>query len=99
MTSLRDTIEKAAAENNGSLGALTVMSGLTDPYRIDTPANRRDAEWLAQAWEICRARRPIHLRGLHYAMVSTAWTASRTTTPPSAGSGCRPWATRRAGSA
>ena len=71
MTCLRDRIEMAVAERGSSLGALTVMSGLTDPYRIDTPANRRDAEWLARAWDVCGARRPIHLRGLHYALVST----------------------------
>ena len=48
---LRETIEAATADCGGSLGSLTVMSNLTDPYRIDTPANRRDAEWLALAWE------------------------------------------------
>lgn len=68
---LRDTIETHANVNGHSLSTLTVMSTITDPYRIDTPANRRDAEWLAQAWQSCGARRPIHLRGLHYALVST----------------------------
>jgi hypothetical protein len=69
--SLRGTIEAACSDTGSSLSDLTVMSGQTDPYRIDTPANRRDAEWLAQAWETCGARRPIHVRGLHYAIVST----------------------------
>ena len=71
MTSLRERIEAEVELRGLPLRALTVMSNLTDPYRIDTPANRRDAEWLAQAWETSGARRPIHLRGLHYAIVST----------------------------
>ena len=71
MSSLRERIEAEVEHHGRPLHALTVMSNLTDPYRIDTPANRRDAEWLAQAWETSGARRPIHLRGLHYAIVST----------------------------
>ena len=70
MTSLRERIDAEVEHHGLPLKALTVMSNLTDPYRIDTPANRRDAEWLAQAWETSGARRPIHLRGLHYALVS-----------------------------
>ena len=46
------------------------MSQLTDPYRIDTPANRRDAEWFAKAWLDSGAKRPLHNRGLHYAFIS-----------------------------
>jgi hypothetical protein len=69
---LRGTIEEQAKSSGRSLGDLTVMSSMTDPYRIDTPANRRDAQWLAAAWATSVARRPLHLRGLHYALVSVA---------------------------
>lgn len=66
--SLRRTLAQHA--DNHTLDSLTVMSGATDPYRLDTPANHRDARWLAEAWARSGARRPIHLRGLHYALVS-----------------------------
>jgi hypothetical protein len=69
---LRDTIEAHAETHGTSLNDLTVMSTATDPYRIDTPANRRDAQWLAEAWTASGARRPLHLRGVHYALISGA---------------------------
>lgn len=68
---LRESLETWATERGCSMTALTVMSSATDPYRVDTPANRRDAQWLADAWARSSARRPIHLRGLHYVFVST----------------------------
>lgn len=67
---LRDIIRRHCAAHKASLSAFTVMSGVTDPYRIDTPAHHRDAQWLADAWATAGARRPLHLRGLHYALVS-----------------------------
>jgi len=45
------------------------MSNLTDPYRLDTPANHRDAKWLADAFAQGKLT-TIHCRGLHYTIVS-----------------------------
>src|SRR3974390_1424914 len=70
--SFRSTIEGFAAARGCSLADLTVMSTQTDPYRIDTPANRRAGAWRAEAWAASGCRRPIHLRGLHYALVSVS---------------------------
>jgi hypothetical protein len=67
---LRSIIKSAATRESGGLARLTVMSVTTDPYRLDTPANHKIAQWLVQAWEASGARRPIHPRGLHYALVS-----------------------------
>ncbi len=64
-TSLRAIIKSAGK----SMADFTVMSGATDPYRIDTEANHRDAKWLAEAWAQCKLT-SIHNRGLHYALVS-----------------------------
>ena len=47
----------------------TVMSNQTDPYRLDTPANHRDAKWLAGAFAQGKLVQ-IHCRGLHYTIVS-----------------------------
>jgi hypothetical protein len=66
--SLRETIQNAG----GSLKEWTVMSPIKDPFRVDTPANRRDAEWLADHWRKIRSftgKTRIHARGLHYALV------------------------------
>ena len=66
---LRDILEVARAEEKCSRDALTVLG--TDPYRIDTPANRRDGAWVAEQLErAIGAHRHIHWRGLHYAIVA-----------------------------
>src|SRR5690349_14490064 len=67
--SLRAVIEDCATTTGLSLNALTVMSRQLDPFRIDTPAAHRDSKWLREAWETSKARRPLHLRGIHYALV------------------------------
>ena len=65
MSALREMIKNAG----GSLNSRTVMSAMTDPYRLDTPANNRNAQWLADAWKLCKLTE-IHARGLHYSLVS-----------------------------
>jgi hypothetical protein len=52
-----------------SRDAMTVMQN--DPYRLDTPANHRDGEWLAEQLErAIGPYRKIHWRGLQYAIVA-----------------------------
>ena len=63
------TLRKIIQNATGSLESNTVMSGATDPYRIDTPGNHAAAKWLATAWEQTAIEK-IHCRGLHYALVS-----------------------------
>ena len=65
MSTLRSIIKSAS----GSLDSNTVMSAITDPYRIDTEANHRDAKWLADAFAQGKLVQ-IHCRGLHYTIVS-----------------------------
>lgn len=68
--SLRAVIEGAKTELGlRKLADLTVLSD--DPFRMDRPANHRDGRWLAD--HIARhlpRRLHIHLRGLHYVLVS-----------------------------
>lgn len=65
----------AIKEANGQpLKELTVLSAQNDPYRLDTPAKHRDAQWLKDALstlDINPSR--IHLRGLHYLLVGRAY--------------------------
>ncbi len=71
---LRAVIEKAKAETGLGLGGLTVMSINRDPYRLDTPANHIIGAWLAEHAERHEGDDPestIHLRALHYKIVSS----------------------------
>jgi hypothetical protein len=68
---LRAVLEDACLEEGCSLKDLTVLARANDPYRVDTPAGHRDGEWLAvHAAELGLRDRIIHLRGLHYMLVS-----------------------------
>ena len=68
---LRQVIEAAAREASLPLSDLTVLDKKVDPYRQDTPAGHRDGAWLAEQMVRLGITRPIHLRGLHYALVSS----------------------------
>jgi hypothetical protein len=66
---LREVLDEACAEEGCSMNALTVLT--EDPFRLDTPARRRDGEWLAtHAERFGLGDRQIHLRGLHYMLLS-----------------------------
>jgi hypothetical protein len=70
---LRAILQKACLDTGGKLGDLTVLSAQVDPYRLDTPAFHADGAWLGEQMVTLRlAQRRIHLRGLHYALVSTS---------------------------
>lgn len=68
---LAAVIQGAKAETGYALSDLTVMDIDHDPYRIDTPSKRRDAEWfVAQVERFISPDRKIHQRGVYYAIVS-----------------------------
>jgi hypothetical protein len=51
---------------------LTVLSKERDPFRLDTPGRRRDAEWFAERFERYFAdREECHLREIHYVLATT----------------------------
>jgi hypothetical protein len=66
---LRLQLESACRANGCSQSALTVLSTRVDPYRLDTPANHRDATWLAEQLERSFGSKNTHRRGLHYSLV------------------------------
>ena len=53
------------------MGRLTVLSSQRDPFRVDTPANHRDAQWLAEQVTERLGYRTVHLRGLHYVLLGS----------------------------
>lgn len=68
---LRAILDEEKRINGRTLKDLTVLAACNDPYRQDTPANHRVAEWLATHVErLIPLNRRIHLRGLHYALVA-----------------------------
>jgi hypothetical protein len=68
---LRRVLEDARRELRCGLNKLTVLSTQVDPYRLDTPAGHRDGAWLAEQLDrAVGAKRRIHWRGLHYAIVA-----------------------------
>jgi hypothetical protein len=70
---LRSVLEEARAEIKCSLGDLTVLSAAVDPYRLDTPANHRNGQWLAKQLDrLVKSGKRIHWRGVHYALVTAA---------------------------
>jgi hypothetical protein len=68
---LRARIEAEARDASLPLASLTVLDKKVDPYRQDTPAGHRDGAWLAEQMARLGIVKPIHLRGLHYALVSS----------------------------
>jgi hypothetical protein len=66
---LRDILEAAKELEDCTLEELTVLQ-VADPYRCDTPAVRRDAEWIAEQVARFAPKKQIHLRGLHYLIVA-----------------------------
>src|SRR5664280_2454552 len=67
---LRRALLEAAHDGGQSMSDLTVLATQNDPYRTDTPAGHRDGAWLAACIdELGLGERPIHLRGLHYAVI------------------------------
>src|SRR5262245_22505103 len=64
---------KAAAKDLG-LGAaayqLYVLAPANDPYAKGTDGHVRDAEWFAGLWERFGYQRGVHLRRIHYQILS-----------------------------
>jgi hypothetical protein len=67
---LGEQLRKLAEETGLTLGELSVFSSNNDPYRFDTSAHHRDAAWLRKVMDKTRITSPIHLRGLHYVLVT-----------------------------
>jgi hypothetical protein len=68
-TGLRATLEAAMAEGGLKMKDFTVLATQNDPFQVDTPRGQRDGEWLARHLEKLGRTEPIHLRGLHYAVL------------------------------
>lgn len=66
---LRQMMNDASAATGLPLSGLTVLSATTDPFRLDTPKNHMVGAWLACTLADLAVALPIHLRGMHYALI------------------------------
>jgi hypothetical protein len=71
MIALREILEAAARGARLPLKELTVQDHKLDPYRQDTEAGHTRGEWVADQLVRIGRDRPIHIRGLHYALMSS----------------------------
>jgi hypothetical protein len=62
--------KELASKMGLSLQDVWVLARNNDPYSIGTPANIRDAEWFMGLWDRFDFSYGIHLRRIHYRMVS-----------------------------
>jgi hypothetical protein len=65
-----DDIKALAAELDRPARTLIALSDVNDPFYIG-PARQRDAEWFAAIWAQLTPDKGIHIRRLHYRLVST----------------------------
>ena len=75
-------LEAARAASGLGLDDLTVLSHKYDPFRFDTPERHRDAAWFAELFNrLVTPGVTIHIRGLHYRLVSEGGAAKPDGTP------------------
>lgn len=71
MSALRDVLTAACHALTCSAKDLTVLATQNDPYRHDNDTGRTEGAWIAEQTErLLDPWRVIHLRGLHYVLVS-----------------------------
>jgi hypothetical protein len=71
---LLGAMQEAIKQYGLPLRDLTVLAAQHDPFRVDTETGRRDGAWLAEQTARLVGDRVIHLRGLHYVLVSASLT-------------------------
>jgi hypothetical protein len=49
---------------------LVALASQNDPFYADMPSRRAMAEWFAGLWERFELQRGIHLRAIHYKLIS-----------------------------
>jgi hypothetical protein len=65
-----EDIKKLAKERDCTISDLLVLARNNDPFFIGSPAQVRAAEWFANLWESFDFTTGVHLRRVHYRLVS-----------------------------
>ena len=73
MSNLGAMLRELKRETGTSLADLTVLSAVNDPFRLDTETFHIAGRWFRDQMQVCGLLgrpRPIHNRGVHYAIVA-----------------------------
>lgn len=65
-----DGIKHLAKQTGKRVPDLLVLSQQNDPFYAGQPAGREVAEWFGNVWEKCGFTDGVHIRRIHYALVS-----------------------------
>ena len=66
-----DSIKRLASELHRPASTLIALAPINDPFCI-TPNRRDGAQWFARLWKRLAVGSDVHLRRLHYAIISQA---------------------------
>jgi hypothetical protein len=66
-----DSILEMAKEQDCPMGDLLAMSPQNDPFFAGAPASREAGEWFARLWQTYDFPQGIHIRKIHYLIVSS----------------------------
>ncbi len=65
-----EDIKKLAREVGCKVTDLTVLASGNDPFYAGVPYRRERAEWFAELWDRFGFQHGVHLRRIHYVLVS-----------------------------
>ncbi|MDX0438933.1 hypothetical protein GOD34_18355 [Sinorhizobium medicae] len=65
------SIKAAAKEMGCRVADLIALAGNNDPFFADVPARKHKGEWFGELWHRFGWRNGVHLRRLHYVLIST----------------------------
>jgi len=65
-----DTIKQTAKELGCKVKDLIALSQQNDPFYMGAPADVTKAEWFAELWEQFGYTNGVHLRRIHYRLIS-----------------------------
>jgi hypothetical protein len=78
MKNYYDNIKRLAKERGCKVSDLFALAPQNDPFYMGTPGQKQNAEWFAELWERFDYSEGVHLRRVHYQLISQA---SPVTTP------------------
>ncbi len=67
-----DQLKEMSGRLKRPVGTLIALAPVNDPFYAGSPARRRAAEWFASLWGRFLLKPGVHLRRIHYVLVSQA---------------------------
>jgi hypothetical protein len=70
MTAAREFLQRLATETGRNVGDLLTLAPANDPFNCGTKGDREKAAWFVDQWQRVGVARGVHLRRIHYVLVS-----------------------------